>query len=76
MIWRAEVFTDAFERRGYALLSGKVGYCPVGRESAIIIKTAEDLRLAEHVIQARLSNSHARLEYASEVNALLPRTID
>ena len=70
MMWRTEVFASKFEQRGYALLSGKIGYFPVGRESSIVIKTAEDLRLAEHVVRTRLSGEPALLQYDPQVDKL------
>ena len=73
MMWRTEIFAAAFEQRGSALLSGRIGYFPVGRESSIVIKTAEDLRLAEHVIRARLSGPPVQLQYDPQVDTLLQK---
>ncbi len=47
MMWRAETFMKAFRSKGYALLSGKVGYYPVSKASSLIIKKDEDLMMAE-----------------------------
>ena len=52
MMWRAATFVPAFEQHGYAVLSGRVAYVPVGKASAIIVKTAEDLHLAEALLTA------------------------
>jgi CMP-N-acetylneuraminic acid synthetase len=52
MMWRTATFLEAFRRRGYALLSGKVGYVPVGKRASVIIKTAEDLQFAESLLAA------------------------
>ena len=51
MMWRTKTFMPAFEQRGYALLSGKVGYVPVGRLTSLLIKTPEDLQIAEALLQ-------------------------
>lgn len=63
MMWRNRTFVQEFERRGYALLSGKVGYFPISKESAIIIKTMEDLRLAEYVLKAGVSKEQYHVSY-------------
>ena len=52
MMWRTDSFLRAYERQGYALLSGKLGYFPVSKRSAIIIKTDEDLMVAESILKA------------------------
>lgn len=53
MMWRATTFIQHFERHGYALLCGRVGYYPVGKLSTIIIKREEDLALAEALVPLR-----------------------
>jgi len=52
MMWRAAPFIAAYERDGYAVLNGRVGYLPVSRRSGIIVKTADDLRLADALLAA------------------------
>lgn len=73
MMWRTDAFIAAFEQRGYALLSGKIGYYAVGRESSILIKTEEDLRLAEHVVRTRSGGSALQLQYDPQADTLLQR---
>lgn len=73
MMWRTDVFIAAFEQRGYALLSGKIGYYAVGRESSILIKTEEDLRLAEHVLRTRSAGSAVQVQYDPQVDRLFQR---
>ncbi len=51
MMWRGCVFREDFEKKGRAAFSGKIGYFPVSRESAIIIKKPEDLKLAECILK-------------------------
>ena len=52
MMWRSGTFMNLFEKQGYALLSGKLGYFPVSKKSAVIIKTEEDLMIAESILKA------------------------
>ena len=53
MMWRYESFLRHYDKHGYALLSGKVGYFPVARESTVILKYEQDLRIAEAILKAR-----------------------
>jgi CMP-N-acetylneuraminic acid synthetase len=52
MMWRTRPFMESMDQNGYAFFSGKVGYYPVSKLSAIIIKTEQDLKLAEYVVKA------------------------
>lgn len=52
MMWRTATFRRAFEEKGYALLSGTFGVYPVSKATAVLIKTPEDLQLAEALLQA------------------------
>lgn len=52
MMWRTETFLRDYEKQGYSLLSGKVGYFPVTKQSSIIIKTDEDLMIAESILKS------------------------
>lgn len=52
MMWRTSTFLEAYEKQGYALLSGKLGYYPVSNRSSFIIKTDEDLMIAESILKA------------------------
>ena len=51
MMWNALTFHDAMEKNGFAILHGKVGYFPVSKLSSIIVKTEEDLKLVEYILQ-------------------------
>lgn len=53
MMWKNRTFIKAFEKKGYALLCGRIGYYPVSKETAIIIKTKEDIMFAECVLRAK-----------------------
>ncbi len=66
MMWRTETFVTAMKEQGYAFFSGKVGFFPVSKESSIIIKTAEDLRLADYIQRSKMSESED-IRYSSLV---------
>ena len=51
MMWRTKKFMESFEKKGHALLSGKVDYFPVGKLSSIVIKKEEDLMMAELLLK-------------------------
>jgi len=59
MMWRTENFMAHYRRDGFALLSGKVGYFPVCKESTIILKYEEDLQMMEAVLRARRGGAPA-----------------
>jgi len=47
MMWRCKAFIEGMNKRGFAFYAGKVGHYPISKRSSIIIKTKEDLFLAE-----------------------------
>lgn len=53
MMWRTETFMKNYDQDGHALLSGKLGYFPVSKESGVIIKTDVDLMIAESILKVR-----------------------
>lgn len=63
MMWKNKTFLETFKRQGYALFCGKVGYYPVSKETAIIIKTKEDIILADYVMRARESCKGYEVQY-------------
>lgn len=70
MMWCTKTFMAAFEQRGYALLSGKVGYFPVGKLTGVLVKTAEDLQIAEALLKARQSSGASAVRYDERVKHL------
>jgi len=52
MMWRSRTFIKTFEKKGHALLSGKVGYFPVVKLSSVIVKKKEDLMLADSIMKS------------------------
>ncbi len=52
-VWRSEIFIESFESKGYAVFSGKVGFYPLNRISAIKISTEEDFQIAEAMLKLR-----------------------
>ena len=63
MMWRNRTFVDACEKRGHALFCGKVGYYPVSKKSALIVKTEEDLLLVDFMIRAERQSEGQGVEY-------------
>lgn len=63
MMWRSEIFTAHFKENGHAVLCGKVGYYPVGKLSAIIIKHEEDLRMVEYILAGMEARKDFSLSY-------------
>jgi CMP-N-acetylneuraminic acid synthetase len=63
MMWKYETFIKTFEEKGHALLCGKVGYHPVDKLSSIIVKNAEDLRLAEYILTCLNLKGDYEIEY-------------
>jgi len=69
MVWKTESFLSTYAEKGYALLFGKMGFFPVSRESAIIVKREEDIRLCEYILagmRARADKPLAYYEYAQD----------
>ena len=63
MMWRTHHFIDTYLKLGHALLSGKLGYFPVSKESGIIIKTDVDLMIAEAVLKATKGETGYQILY-------------
>jgi len=51
MMWRSNTFIREFEGKGYALLCGKVGFYPVSRLAAVIVKKEEDLMVVDFIMR-------------------------
>ncbi|MBT5094577.1 MAG: hypothetical protein HOM21_10060, partial [Halobacteriovoraceae bacterium] len=47
MMWRNSAFMKEYEKSGSAFFCGKPGYYSISKESAIIVKTEEDIRLVD-----------------------------
>ena len=63
MMWRTTTFLKAYEKQGYALLFGKLGYFPVSTRSSFIIKTDEDLMIAESILKATRGDQEYSILY-------------
>lgn len=70
MMWRNKMFIDAFEKQGYAFFCGKIGYYPVSKETSIIIKTREDIMLADYIMRVKESTEEFEVKYDSIVERL------
>lgn len=49
-VWRAKTFLESFEKKGYAVFSGKIGFYPLSFLKSIKISTEEDFLLAERLL--------------------------
>jgi len=65
MMWKADPFVRAFKNKGYALLSGKVGFYPVSKTSSIIIKRDIDLIMADAMLCALSGRKKYKVNYDS-----------
>ena len=54
---------DVYEKHGHALFCGKVGYYPVSKEAALVVKTEEDLMLADYIMKAEKQRRGQEIEY-------------
>jgi len=63
MMWKYKTFIKDYEKKGYALLGGKLGFYEVEKMSSIIIKTADDLRFAEYVLTGYKKKGDYKLKY-------------
>jgi CMP-N-acetylneuraminic acid synthetase len=50
-IWRTTTFVESFEKNGYAVFSGKVGFFPLHPLKCIKISSEEDFRMAEALME-------------------------
>jgi CMP-N-acetylneuraminic acid synthetase len=73
MMWRNKTFRDIFEKNGYALFCGRIGYYPVSKETAIIIKTKEDIMLADYIMRAKESIGGYEVRYDDVVERIKRR---
>ena len=63
MMWRTTMFMRTFEEKRYALLSGKFGVFPVSKPTAILIKTPEDLQIADALLRAQCAEGGVPIRY-------------
>ena len=70
MMWKNRTFMDAYEKHGHALFCGKVGYYPVSKKSTLIVKTEEDLLLADFIMRAENKKKKQRVEYDKVIHDL------
>ena len=68
MMWRKKPFLTDFSNKGHALFCGKFKTYPVSKTSGIIIKTAEDLKLADLMMR---SINNLKLDYLVEYDDLV-----
>lgn len=63
MMWNSRSFIESMQKTGNAILHGKVGYYPVSKDSSLMIKTEEDLKMAELKLQLEKKNKRYKLRY-------------
>jgi len=63
MMWRNRTFIDTFNWRGCAVFCGKVGYYAVRKEVAIMIKTKEDIMLADYIMKTKETTVGHEIKY-------------
>jgi CMP-N-acetylneuraminic acid synthetase len=63
MVWKTQTFLDTYDKNGYAVLFGKMGFPAVSRESSIIVKKEEDIRMCEYILQGMQANKDRPLTY-------------
>lgn len=68
MMWRNRIFIDVYEKHGYALFCGKVGYYPVSKKTSLVVKTEEDLMLADYIMRAEKENKKQKIGYDKLAN--------
>ena len=63
MMWRRNFFLNEFAKNGYALFCGSFGVFSVSKLSNNIIKTAEDLKLADLLMRSINISSNYKINY-------------
>ena len=63
MMWRSKQFLKEFNEKGFALFCGKFGTFTVGKMTAIIIKTQEDLLIANELMKVMEDSNKGSIEY-------------
>jgi len=70
MMWRRNKFLSEFSKKGSALFCGDFGVYPVGKLSGIIIKNADDLKLAD-ILMRSMSAENDNINYKIEYDELV-----
>lgn len=70
MMWRTKIFAKTFEKKNHAFFCGKTGFYPLGKLSSLIIKTKDDLMLADHVLRSISRAKNFNIKYDSVLNGL------
>ena len=52
-VWRVKTFVQSYEKKGYAVFSGKIGLYPLSLLKSVKISTEEDFLLAEALLNFR-----------------------
>jgi len=69
MMWRRDIFLTEYSQKDYALFCGNFGTYAVNKVSGIIIKTAEDLKIADLLMRSmNLLKNDYYIEYDELIN--------
>jgi CMP-N-acetylneuraminic acid synthetase len=69
MMWKKETFLREFSNKGHALFCGRFETYPVSKASGIIVKTSEDLKIADLMMRSiNNSKSNYVVEYDELAN--------
>lgn len=63
MMWRTGAFLEAYAKQGYALMCGKFGAYTASRWSSFIIKTEDDLFIADALMRALRQRDQFQVRY-------------
>ncbi len=63
-IWKKSSFIESFEKNGFAVFNGKLGFFPLSPLKALKVSYEDDFKLAESIITSR-KNKTQKIEYYS-----------
>jgi len=66
MMWKTKKFLEEYNRRGYAMLAGDVGYFPISRLVSLVVKNEEDFKLVQYVYTGMQMNKDMEISYYKE----------
>lgn len=53
MVYKKTSFTDEYKQKGHAMFCGKTGYFKASKESALLVKTEEDIKLIDRIMRSK-----------------------
>lgn len=61
MMWKRDSFIKQFEKKGFAMLHGKVGHYQISDQSSLNVKYLEDLRIINEILKYRKNKKSTKL---------------